>query len=59
MNSISALRSFSVAFSNYVAYIMYTTEYPLVGPHYQHPSPPYDRGTTVLLFNGKLQRVSV
>ena len=62
MSSISALRSFSVALSNDVVYIICTT---LVGPDYQHlPPPPLpycldDRETTELLFNGKLQRISV
>jgi hypothetical protein len=40
MNSISALRSFSVALINDV-YIICTTEYPLVGPDYQHLFPPH------------------
>ena len=51
MNSISALRSFSVALSNDDVYIMYITEYPLVVPDYQHlPPPPYSWMTEGLLY---------
>jgi hypothetical protein len=39
MNSMFALRSFSVALSNDDVYFIYTMEFPLVIPNYQHPSP--------------------